>query len=152
MARRREKRAREPATYWWQGLTRGRLDPAIELCIHRDAGRLTTLSEFEDRYLELFDSPANSRTKSLGLFCNPLYNFTPLDRPVYWRMLMCQLLIYRRISQRSRLPADVLTSPEFDFNRRDVTALQQPGAIADTLLDQSFEVALTYTSSLLTDG
>jgi len=25
----REKRAREPAAYWWQGLTRGRLDPAI---------------------------------------------------------------------------------------------------------------------------
>lgn len=145
----REKRAREPATYWWQGLTRGRLDPAIELCIHRDAIRLTTLSEFEDCYLELFDSPEDSRAKSLGLFCNPLYGFTPADRPVYWRMLMCQLLIYRRISRRSRLPTEAATLPTFDFDRRDIAALQRPGKIADTLLDQSLDVALQYTSDIL---
>lgn len=147
----REKRSREPAAYWWQGLTRGRLDPAIELCIHREAGRITTLSEFETRYLELYDSPESNRTKSLGIFCNPLYNFTPADRPVYLRMLMCQLLIYRRISERSRLPAEVVMSTRFNFDRRDITKLQRSGKIADTLLDHSFDVALRYTSNLLAD-
>ncbi|GIG62575.1 hypothetical protein Lfu02_69470 [Longispora fulva] len=140
----RQKRAADPATYWWQGLTRGRLDPAIELCIHRDAGRLTTREEFESRYLELYASPGDSRVKSLGLFCNPLYNFRPQDRPTYWRMLMCQLLIYRRISLRSRLPANVPTSSQFDFDRRDVDALQRFGGVGDALLDVSLTAALRY--------
>jgi hypothetical protein len=79
----REKRITNPATYWWQGITRFRLDPAIESCIHRDAGRITTIGEFESRYAELFDAPKDSRAKSMGLFCNPIYNFRPDDRPVY---------------------------------------------------------------------
>ena len=144
----RAKRAAEQATYWWQGLTRGRLDPAVELCIHRDAGRLTTTAEFESRYLELFDSPGDSRSKSLGLFCNPIYNFAPTDRPVFWRMLMCQLLIYRRISLRSELPTDIPTSPAFDFDRRDVDALQRTGSIEDALLDAGFAVALKYVDGI----
>jgi hypothetical protein len=145
----REKRAENPAMYWWQGMTRGRLDPAIELCIHRDAGRLTTVGEFEARYLEIYESPADSRAKSLGLFCNPLYDFRPEDRPVYWRMLMCLLLIYRRISLRARLSADVTTSTRFDFDKRDVEALQRPGEVPDTLIDSSLAAALTYTLDLL---
>lgn len=145
----REKRIADPATYWWQGITRGRLDPAIELCIQRDAGRLATFSEFESRYLELFESPNDSRCKSLGLFCNPLYNFYPENRPVYWRMLMCQLLIYRRISQRSRVPVDVQTSPRFDFDRRDIDLLQRSGKLKDELFDSSIDVALRYTNALL---
>lgn len=147
----REKRTKNPATYWWQGITRGRLDPAIELCIHRDADRLTTVNEFEGRYLELFESPDDSRSKSLGLFCNSLYNFHPEDRPVYWRMLMCQLLIYRRISLRSRLSADIKTSPKFNFDRRDIDSIQRSGKIGDTILDSSLDVALRYTDSLLVE-
>jgi len=148
----RQKRAQEPAAYWWQGLTRGRLDPAIELCIHRGEGRLTTLAEFERRYLDLFDRPKDSQSKSLGLFCNPVYNFTPTTRPVYWRMLMSLLLIYRRISLRSRLPAEIATSRRFEFNRRDVSALQAHGAIPDAFLDSGFDVALRYADDLLQDA
>jgi hypothetical protein len=145
----REKRAKEPAIYWWQGLTRGRLDPAIEICIHRDAGRLTTFNEFENRYLELFELPQDSRSKSLGLFCNPLYNFRPEDRPVFWRMLMCQLLIYRRLSLRSRLSADIKASQRFGFDRQDIDALQRAGKIRDDLLESSLDAALQYASGLL---
>jgi hypothetical protein len=145
----REKRLADPATYWWQGLTRGRLDPAIELCIHRDAGRITTVGEFEQRYREIFDQPEDGRAKSLGLFCNPLYNFTTEDRPVYWRMLMCQLLIYRRISQRSRLPVEVETSSHFDFDRQDVERLRRENTIDDGFFDSSIKAALQYTNSIL---
>ncbi|EOD70227.1 hypothetical protein H480_02154 [Amycolatopsis vancoresmycina DSM 44592] len=145
----REKRVAESATYWWQGLTRGRLDPAIETCIHRDAGRLTTVAEFENRYLELFEAPQDSRSKSLGLFCNPLYNFRPEDRPVFWRMLMCQLLIYRRISARSRLPEGIKVSHRFSFDMRDIDTIQRAGEIKDDLLESSLNVALQYSSGLL---
>ncbi len=145
----RDKRAKNPATYWWQAMTRGRLDPAIELCIHRDAGRLTTVGEFEAHYLEIYETPQDSRAKSLGLFCNPLYNFRPQDRPVYWRMLMCLLLIYRRVSLRARLSVDVATSTRFDFDKGDIDALQRPGAIPDTLIDTSPAAALNYSKELL---
>jgi hypothetical protein len=53
---------------------------------------------------ELFDTPKDSRAKSMGLFCNPIHNFRPDDRPVYWRMLMCQLLIFRALTSRSNTP------------------------------------------------
>jgi len=148
----RQKRAKEPAKYWWQGLTRGRLDPAIEVCVNRDEGRLTTVAEFEERYLELFRSPGESKNKSLGLFCNPLYNFTPEDRPVYWRMLMCQLLIYRRISLRGRLAPHLATHQNFDFDGRDVDSLQRSNSITDKLLDSSFDVALRYTNRIWSDA
>ncbi|MFE5923916.1 hypothetical protein [Streptomyces sp. NPDC056468] len=145
----RDKRLQNPATYWWQGMTRVRLDPAVELCVHRDAGRITTIAEFEKRYLELYEAPDDSRSKSLGLFCNPLYNFRIEDRPVYWRMLMCQLLIYRRISKRSRVSSELGTSSHFDFDRQDIDSLQRRGAMTDELLDASINAALTYTNRLL---
>ncbi|MEV6639094.1 hypothetical protein [Amycolatopsis sp. NPDC051371] len=145
----RAKRAVDPAKYWWQGLTRVRLDPAVELCIHRDAGRVTTISEFEERYITLFDAVEDSRNKSLGLFCNPLYNFTPESRPVYWRLLMCQLLIYRRIANRSRLQTVVPVTSTFDFTRSDIDALQRTPGVSDSQLDSSIEAALIYTSSIL---
>jgi hypothetical protein len=145
----RDKRAENPATYWWQGITRVRLDPAIELCIHRDAGRITTIGEFERRYLELYDTPEDSRAKSLGLFCNPLYDFRPEDRPVYWRMLMCLLLVYRGISRRSRAPADIRTPLRFDFDRVDIDALQRSGALDDEFLGPSVDAALRYAGTVL---
>ncbi|MFE2532586.1 hypothetical protein [Streptomyces sp. NPDC059371] len=144
----REKRLQNPATYWWQGMTRVRLDPAVELCVDRDADRVTTIAEFERRYLDLYDAPTDSRSKSLGLFCNPLYNFRIEDRPVYWRMLMCQLLIYRQISKRSRISSELGTWARFDFDRRDIDALQRSGSVRDELLDASIDAALTYTNKL----
>lgn len=149
----REKRLQTPATYWWQGITRARLDPAVELCVHRDAGRITTIAEFENRYLELYETPEDSRAKSLGLFCNPLYNFRIEDRPVYWRMLMCQLLIYRRISKRSRISSELDTSSHFDFDRQDIDALQRSRPVKEELLDTAINTglaaALAYTNKLL---
>jgi hypothetical protein len=137
----RAKRDVDPAKYWWQGLTRVRLDPAVEVCIHRDMGRVTTISEFEDRYVALFDAPSDSRAKSLGLFCNPLYNFTPESRPVYWRMLMCLMLIYRRIAQRSRLHTTAPVHSNFDFSRSDIDSLQKTPGVADSQLDSSIKAA-----------
>lgn len=145
----REKRLQNPATYWWQGMTRVRLDPAVELCVHRDASRITTITEFETRYLELYEAPDDSRSKSLGLFCNPLYNFRIEERPVYWRMLLCQLLIYRRIATRSRISSGLDTSSHFAFDLQDIDALQRSGAVKEEILGASINAALAYTNKLL---
>ena len=64
-------------------------------------------------------------------------------------MLMCQLLIYRRILRQSRRSTEAVTLSTFDFDRRDVAALQRSGGIADALLDESFDVALQYTNEIL---
>lgn len=145
----RDKRLENPAVHWWQGTTRVRLDPAVELCVHRDAGRITTIAEFEKRYLDLYDAPEDNTAKSLGVFCNPLYNFRVEDRPVYWRMLMCQLRIYRRISQRSRISSARDTLSRFEFDHRDIDALQRSGAVKDDVFSATINAALAYTNKLL---
>ncbi|MFD4432286.1 hypothetical protein [Nocardia sp. NPDC058497] len=145
----RQKRQVEPAIYWWQGITRGRLDPAIELCLNRDAGRAATAAEFEKQYLELFDLTRDARHKCLGLFCNPLYNFRAEDRPIYWRILLCQLLIYRRLARRSRMPSDVLMTPTLEFDTKDVALLCKTSTLRDDAFDASLDAALTYTARVL---
>lgn len=82
----------------------------------------------------------------MGLFCNPLYDFTIEERPVYWRMLMCQLLLDRGIAQRSRVSSALTTSDRLDFDPLDVDAIQRGGAAPDELLDEAFRAALTYTA------
>jgi hypothetical protein len=63
---------------------------------------------------------------------------------------MYQLLIYRRISQRSRIPVEVRRSPRLDFARADINALQRSGALKDEVLDSSINVALQYANTLPT--
>ncbi|WP_431968776.1 hypothetical protein [Nocardia sp. bgisy134] len=145
----REKRVENPATYWWQGITRGRLDPAIEVCINREADRAATVDEFETRYIDLFNRPDDSRHKSLGLFCNPIYNFRPEDRPVFWRILLCQLLIYRRLSKRSRVSGEVAMSAGLDFDHKDIDQLRRSNAISDELFESSITAAVDYTNRIL---
>lgn len=94
----RALRTRDPAQYWWQGVTRGRLDNAIALVASDDDGsaRLLTFGEFEDVFTRAAtgDDP---NEKSLGAFANALFDFDPEARPVYWRLLAVQAVLHRAI-------------------------------------------------------
>lgn len=142
----RAKRRSNPAKYWWQGLTRQRLDRAVEICIHRDEGRVTYIGEFEDRYREIYDSPNDPRAKWLGLFCNPLYDFRPESRPVFWRILMCQLLLYRRLANCIRSAEESQTPRRmvFEFDPRDLAQIRGSQSIDLALLETSTKVARRY--------
>jgi hypothetical protein len=145
----RELREQDPAKYWWQGLTRPHLASAIEVVIHRDANRPVTSDEFRSRYVNLYEAAElEGRGKSLGLFCNPLYGFTIDTRPVYWRLLLSQLLIYRRAAQRARLTSALPLSTQFTFAQRDLAELQRLNGVSDQALETALSVAETHIARI----
>jgi hypothetical protein len=111
----RTKRLEFPEKHWWQGLTRGRLDRVIEIFITGDnmAKRLLTFGEFEDVYLTTYESCDRSRQKILGVAANPLYGFTPFERPVFWRSLMVQAHLHHALSE------SIPNEPEHILKSRD---------------------------------
>jgi hypothetical protein len=110
----RERRQADPAKYWWQGVTRGRLDNAIELVVEDDGRgppRLRTFGEFESTFKEAA-ATANDYEKALGAFANPLFDFHPGARPVYWRMLAIQAVLHKGLRHVGRhLDATPQSSP-----------------------------------------
>jgi hypothetical protein len=92
------KRESDEQTYWRQGLYLGSLDNAIDtlLVTHSDkATRRKTYGEFE---LEYMDKHSDTR-KRLATFADIMHRFHPRTRPVLWRMLCTQTLIYKQIIQ-----------------------------------------------------
>jgi hypothetical protein len=65
------------------------------------ARRLLTFGEFEDLYLKTYESDESdtNRQKILGVAANPLYGFTPFDRPVFWRLIMAQAYLHHALSR-----------------------------------------------------
>jgi hypothetical protein len=95
----RQKRLENPSVYWWQGLTPGRLDRAVRKFIVREDStpRIITFGEFEDLYLETYETGDPEYKKILGVAANALYNFTPYDRPVFWRIIMVQVHLHNAL-------------------------------------------------------
>ncbi|MFL6843724.1 MAG: hypothetical protein ACJ8ER_02450 [Allosphingosinicella sp.] len=90
-----------PQKYWWQGVTPGRLDRAVRMLtlVERDSRRVMTFGEFEDLYMSVYKSNDVARQKTLGVFANPLYGFTPDERPVFWRLLLVQAHIHQALTR-----------------------------------------------------
>ncbi|HJP91542.1 MAG TPA: hypothetical protein VJ875_06275 [Pyrinomonadaceae bacterium] len=91
------KRKSKPQTYWRQGLYLGALDNAMDalLVTSNDKARLKTYGEFELEYMD----PTSDTYQRLIRVTDILYAFHPHDRPVLWRMLCTQTLIYKKIIQ-----------------------------------------------------
>lgn len=94
----RDRREQEPATYWWQGLTRGRLEGMLDVLTvpsgDSDQGRVVSFGEFERLYGEMFDDPDETRRKSVAAASNALHRLRPADRPVFWRMMIAQARLW----------------------------------------------------------
>jgi hypothetical protein len=91
-------RYRTPETTWLQGLTKEQLDERIVnfLCTRTRAGdlRLATRAEFKAEFQRIVTSNVERSRRSLGVLINPLLGFTPMTRPVYWRILAIQHQLY----------------------------------------------------------
>lgn len=96
----REKRRANPARYWWQGATPGRLDRAVRMVLNTtgETKRVLTYGEFEDLYIHLYKDGDRDSQKTLGVFANALYGFTPDKRPVFWRLILIQAHLHRALS------------------------------------------------------
>jgi hypothetical protein len=95
----RKKRLELPRRYWWQGLTRGRLDRAVQKLIVPDANtrRVVTFGEFEDLYRSIYRGDDPNEQKILGIAANAMYGFTPFDRPVFWRLIMVHVHLHNAL-------------------------------------------------------
>jgi hypothetical protein len=93
----RTKRLEKPAKYWWQGATPGRLDKAIRMLIASDGERRRVISfgEFEDLYNQTFNGADRDKQKTIGVAANALYGFTPIERPVFWRIITIHAHLHR---------------------------------------------------------
>jgi hypothetical protein len=104
----REKRLEFPRQYWWQGLTRGRLERAVQkFIVTEPAGRrLMTFGEFEDLYRSTYRGNDAKEQKTVGLAANAIYGFTPFDRPIYWRLIMVHVHVHNAL--RRPVPKNTL--------------------------------------------
>jgi len=121
-------RESQPATYWWQGLTMGRLEMALDVLTITSQGqpdRLASYGEFEQAYeaARLADSVRDRKT--LAAAANPLLNFRPSDRPVFWRMLIAQACLYDAILKAR---SDAFETPTTKSQWDRLLTLRQPHA------------------------
>jgi hypothetical protein len=97
----RRLRHSDPARYWWQGLTMGRLEGILDLLTVPDesasGGRLASFGEFEVLWHDSVANEDERRCKTLAVASNALLNFRPQERPVFWRVLIAQARLYQAL-------------------------------------------------------
>lgn len=96
----RHLRRDNPAKHWWQGVTHGRLDTAIDCIVatrQDGVSRLITFGEFEHLFKQAASTEGHPLEKPIGAFANALFDFKPLDRPVYCRVLAVQCALFEAI-------------------------------------------------------
>lgn len=89
-----------PQKFWWQGLSEQKFDNAVEafIWIEVDSSKsVLSLEAFRQYYKKLYRNGSDADQQRLGLASNALYGFTPFTRPVYWRLLVIQSLLYQNI-------------------------------------------------------
>jgi hypothetical protein len=105
-----EKRKRNPQVYRRQGLPLGRLENTLDaLTIQQNEGegKIETLISFGE-FERLFERTPESDVKgSIGAPRDLFFQPHPFIRPVLWRILMFQVVIYRallELTERNSLP------------------------------------------------
>jgi hypothetical protein len=97
----RRLRAVEPAKYWWQGLTMGRLEGVLDALTGSDTAtqtpRVATFGEFEELYDRIAASGTEMERKNLAVATNAFLGFRPETRPVFWRVLIVQARLYQAL-------------------------------------------------------
>jgi hypothetical protein len=93
----RQRRTLEPAEFWWQGLTLERLQDAVPSFYDLDTVEaLPSLSSFRQAYSVGYRAFFGGQ-QTLRLLANALYDFTPMTRPVYWRLVTIWHCLYTSI-------------------------------------------------------
>ncbi len=99
----RRRRYEEPRSIWLQGLTTKQLHDRLHRFLVVDdldqKPRLATREEFKAEFDRVLSTGSEQDRRSLGVLMNPLFGFTPTDRPVFWRVLALQHRAYSRLLQ-----------------------------------------------------
>jgi hypothetical protein len=152
----REKRQECPQRFRRQGLPLGRLNTALDvLLVSRPEGveTLTTFGEFEPLLAGLDGDDVRSGP---GAARDLFFEFDPVTRPVLWRVLVIQVLLYwsfQRVVFGEGLPdlADLQrTFTASDMRPRLLAALQsRPDAASAESLDTTTSVTVAYFTDRL---
>ena len=155
----REKRQECPQRFRRQGLPLGRLNTALdELLVTRPEGveTLTTFGEFEPLLASLDDDDMRSGP---GAARDLFFETDPVTRPVLWRVLVIQVLLYwcfQKVVFGEGLPDPAELEQAFtasEMHARLLAALQsRPDAAAVESLGTTTSVAVTYISDRLAPG
>jgi hypothetical protein len=153
----REKREECPQRFRRQGLPVGRLNTAVDMLnVSRPGGEetLTTFGEFEPLLLDL--DPADVRSGP-GAARDLFAGFDPVTRPVLWRVLVIQVLLYwcyQSVVFGQPLPSPDRLGDAFaasGMHARLLAALQsRPDASTAADLDTTVKVAVSYFADRLT--
>jgi hypothetical protein len=139
----KEKREANPAHFRRQGLPLGRLDNAVDtLIIRQDGGdgRLATFGEFESQF---GTAKPEDVSGPVGAARDLFLGFNPTTRPVLWRLLLAQFVIYKALlaSIQGRRPAlHILEEPWHHVSpeEREVLGLapnERRGELASEFVD-----------------
>lgn len=98
----RQHRYFNPASSWLQGLSMDQLSERLSrffIVPGIDGNqRLATKEEFKAEFDRVRGSGAESDRRLLGVLVNPLFGFTPSDRPVFRRVLALQHFLYCQLA------------------------------------------------------
>jgi hypothetical protein len=135
----------QPPIYRRQGLYIGTLERVIEaLIIERDEGfRSMTFGEF----VTAWDDPQSAVADVKGDLLDLLIGFHPRQRPVLWRLLITQALLYDTLltTAGAGIETTPIPSSEVDVDQFDWRPEPQGGVSAQTVAEP-IEVARTYLS------
>jgi hypothetical protein len=163
----RRKRLNEPAIYWWQGMSRGRLDSAIDILIKIDEvtrrRQLVTFGEFESLYKQLYNSENREHQKVIGIAANAIYGFQPNERPIFWRLLLTQAHLHRALQRTNQMaPLKVIGQEKLAGLGSEIRELVKLESYADfdwpsrapdikppETLDETINASLTYLEQQL---
>ncbi len=150
-----EKRKQNPQVYRRQGFPLGRLDNALDALIigeEKTGYRFVSFGQFE----EMFDALKEEDVKSsLGTARDLFFAFHPSTRPVLWRILIAQVLLYRGILEFSRrkemssseILAFITSLPKEEMLDFDWRSTEQKGN--NETIFEPFEVAKAYLGTEL---
>jgi hypothetical protein len=146
----------QPQRYWRQGLPMGLLDQTIDLMIDSNNNsnqRLITFGEFDKMYGNL----QNERSADLGPAWDIFHTFHPSERPVLWRVLICQAAIFRAIirlnsTDSRKITVKLVHNILFEDIEKDVVKFKWSDKVSIEEVYEPFEVAKKYLKNKLQGG
>ncbi|MEL6183774.1 MAG: hypothetical protein AAFU79_04050 [Myxococcota bacterium] len=144
-----QPREERTATTWPQGVARGRLENAAEsLVVHDEKGRAAIMS-FHSFQMALAEGGEPERTHQAFKVLDYLFDdFRPHHRPVLWRVLVTQFLIYRALEtsmkppERGEDPWAALAAE--GWPRLDYRSAEQKAAVSEEEAQTPLRVAQHY--------
>jgi hypothetical protein len=144
-----ELRNGNPVKYWKQGLPMGLLDKTIELLIGKDKDGKEYLISYGEFDRKVTANWANENVEPYSAR-DIFLKFNPKNRPVLWRLLVTQSLIYKALLQLKELELINITNATLNavllkYSEEDINLFTWSNDPKDkNEIEEPFKVAIEY--------